>query len=418
MNQYWTGSKEKIPIFIHNETDSFSPLPAESPGPFAPVWQMSPPPTLDVSVVNYDLFSNSVFQPLYQQVVDNAAPAWSDFCNTTALFGTSAPNSSGGGPQSILLLPVVSADSPRGVPAVLTSAWDWQAYLQGVLPPDVDGVIVVLADPYSRTATFQVDGLNATFVGTGELFDRAYAEMVYTAQITCDRPLSPAFAQLSRILQGQMNGPTFIGAEDQPPSSCGYTMYIYPSETFEVAYTGGNAPALYCTIVVLIVVGTTLAFLLFDCYTRRKEDAILARAERAHAIIASLFPEAVQDRLLGMADESQSRPANRTLGLAGKAGLKTYLRDSDGLRVESLDLDTKPIADLWPDTTVCFCDCVGFTAWSSTREPAQIFLLLETIFSAFDEIAKEHGVFKVSVPLTTWHRYLRRRELRFSLISH
>jgi hypothetical protein len=166
------------------------------------------------------------------------------------------------------------------------------------------------------------------------------------------------------------------------------------------------------------VVGTTLAFLLFDCYTRRKEDAILARAERAHAIIASLFPEAVQDRLLGMADESQSRPANRTLGLAGKAGLKTYLRDSDGLRVESLDLDTKPIADLWPDTTVCFCDCVGFTAWSSTREPAQIFLLLETIFSAFDEIAKEHGVFKVSVPLTTWHRYLRRRELRFSLISH
>jgi len=42
-----------------------------------------------------------------------------------------------------------------------------------------------------------------------------------------------------------------------------------------------------------------------------------------------------------------------------------------------------------------FCDIVGFTAWSSTREPAQIFTLLETIFSAFDEIASLRGVFKV-----------------------
>lgn len=46
-------------------------------------------------------------------------------------------------------------------------------------------------------------------------------------------------------------------------------------------------------------------------------------------------------------------------------------------------------------TTVMFADLVGFTAWSSVREPAHVFTLLETIYSAFDKIAKRRRVFKV-----------------------
>jgi class 3 adenylate cyclase len=42
-----------------------------------------------------------------------------------------------------------------------------------------------------------------------------------------------------------------------------------------------------------------------------------------------------------------------------------------------------------------FADLVGFTVWSSVREPAQVFTLLETIYSAFDKIAKRRHVFKV-----------------------
>lgn len=37
----------------------------------------------------------------------------------------------------------------------------------------------------------------------------------------------------------------------------------------------------------------------------------------------------------------------------------------------------------------------GFTAWSSVREPAQVFVLLETIYQSFDKIAKQRKVFKV-----------------------
>jgi class 3 adenylate cyclase len=42
-----------------------------------------------------------------------------------------------------------------------------------------------------------------------------------------------------------------------------------------------------------------------------------------------------------------------------------------------------------------FADIVGFTAWSSMREPSQVFTLLETIYQAFDEIAQRRHIFKV-----------------------
>ena len=40
-------------------------------------------------------------------------------------------------------------------------------------------------------------------------------------------------------------------------------------------------------------------------------------------------------------------------------------------------------------------DITGFTAWCSEREPSQVFLLLESIYSEYDAIAKKRKVFKV-----------------------
>jgi class 3 adenylate cyclase len=56
---------------------------------------------------------------------------------------------------------------------------------------------------------------------------------------------------------------------------------------------------------------------------------------------------------------------------------------------------SRPIADLFPNSTVLFGDLVGFTAWSSVRQPSQVFILLETLYYRFDQTAKKFGVFKV-----------------------
>lgn len=42
-----------------------------------------------------------------------------------------------------------------------------------------------------------------------------------------------------------------------------------------------------------------------------------------------------------------------------------------------------------------FADLAGFTLWSSTRSPEDVFTLLESLYGAFDSIAKKRRVFKV-----------------------
>ena len=54
-----------------------------------------------------------------------------------------------------------------------------------------------------------------------------------------------------------------------------------------------------------------------------------------------------------------------------------------------------PIVDLFSETTIMFADISGFTAWSSEREPSQVFYLLEMLYHAFDQLASRLGVFKV-----------------------
>jgi len=55
----------------------------------------------------------------------------------------------------------------------------------------------------------------------------------------------------------------------------------------------------------------------------------------------------------------------------------------------------QPIADLFPHRTAMFVDIEVFTAWSSTREPAQVFILLQTVYQNFDTLATHCRVFKV-----------------------
>jgi class 3 adenylate cyclase len=77
--------------------------------------------------------------------------------------------------------------------------------------------------------------------------------------------------------------------------------------------------------------------------------------------------------------------------VANNAKLKSFLNGVSDIS----ERNDQPIADLFPHCTVMFADISGFTAWSSTREPAQVFILLQTIYQRFDLIAKKKQVFKV-----------------------
>lgn len=94
-----------------------------------------------------------------------------------------------------------------------------------------------------------------------------------------------------------------------------------------------------------------------------------------------------------MADENnQASSILRKSNRKGKTPEDSNTKDLNG--ADNV-FGSRPIADLFPETTLMFSDLVGFTAWSSVREPSQVFTLLETVYHCFDEIAKKRRVFKV-----------------------
>ena len=100
---------------------------------------------------------------------------------------------------------------------------------------------------------------------------------------------------------------------------------------------------------------------------------IIFPVEKSNAIIASLFPSNVRDRLFGenagndnASQASRGSRSKRSFGFR----LRTYL--TEGADASDNGGDSNPIADLFPECTVLFADIVGFTAWSSMREPAQV----------------------------------------------
>jgi class 3 adenylate cyclase len=138
---------------------------------------------------------------------------------------------------------------------------------------------------------------------------------------------------------------------------------------------------------------------LYDYVVRRRQILLMSKATRSNAILSSLFPAQVRERLM---DEQDDPEAKKKFGLGAvptrraSSPFSTSSRNVEtGAVSGALLMQSKPIADLFPSATVMFADIAGFTAWSSTRDPAQVFTLLEQIYSTFDAVAKKRKVFKV-----------------------
>jgi hypothetical protein len=133
----------------------------------------------------------------------------------------------------------------------------------------------------------------------------------------------------------------------------------------------------------------------------RRQRRVLLEAQRTNALVGSLFPEAVRDRLLKQSEDKRKggmfKKRSGEVEAAPKLRLKSFMADDNRATLANMAgvSNTEPIADLFPKATVLFADIAGFTAWSSEREPSQVFALLETLYGGIDNIARKLGVFKV-----------------------
>ena len=376
-----------ITDFIYRKTTR-SFLPEVEFPTYSPVWQLSPAPR-DTSVVNFNLFNHPTFKRLVEFSDFTREAAISEVLDTFLVFGTSAPQK-GDDPQSIAVLPVFQEpqDKTSEIVGHVVAVIPWGQFFEGILQEGHDGVHVVLEESCGNAFTYILNGGNATFLGIGDLHDPAYTSEGQSTEFVA--------------YDGDLSG---LNPEDGN-DHCEYTISVYPTHTYESDYESTD-PWLFALIVVCVFIFTSMVFVIYDCTVTRRQQKVNQVALQSTAIVSSLFPAHVRDTLM----RQQEEPAKKKLsGFQGKGNVSQAAAKAGvggdgefGLMDGSQSADdtiasgdrSKPIADLFPSATVLFMDIAGFTAWSSQREPAQVFMLLETIYRSFDKLAKQRKVFKV-----------------------
>lgn len=368
------------------------PFQEDAGGPYLPTWQTSP--VFYTSYVNENMLRQSTTS-MPEQVLDvvleeqqallggllQAPPGRTDHANPqTAFFATLRSFSEGGqalyegDPMANLYVPVFDNFLPQNqttTVAVISATFQWQDYFKNVLPSNVNGIVVVLDNHCDGYYTYELFGPDVVLKGSGDLHN-------------------PRFDQYQRktaLVMDRLDDGTDVGGVEVSHSDCIYTIHVYPSQMYYDEYIN-NVPLAITACIAGLFVFATVIFMVYNKVVEHRQTVVLAKATTSTAIVTSLFPKNVTDRLLE--NEANNGQGTKKGGDTQKDKLRGFLNGKD-----SDDDQGKPIADLFPKCTVFFGDIAGFTSWSSNREPTEVFILLQELYKAFDDNAKRRRVFKV-----------------------
>lgn len=315
----------------------------------APLWQISPAaaPPINVNLLSDERVAtlygammatrHSILSPAYQieELFDFAFDPEEKYLKVE--------------PHAFLLEPVFAtyaADSD--IVALLIGLTSYKNLFTRLLPDDKHGIIAVVTDTCGLDITYELNGVHAKFLGYEDLHDPDWEDHVRTTSLEA-YPL-------------------------EVEGICQHFLSLYPSNEYRSLFDT-NRPLVFTLITVAAFVATLLLMIAYDVTVNRRQEKTMKIALRSNAVVSSLFPQAVRDRIMEDAMDQQNSKGN------GNGKTKNESNEDD-------NLEDRPIADFYPNVSVCFADISGFTAWSSTREPFQVFTLLETLFSHFDSIAK------------------------------
>ncbi|KAL7569354.1 hypothetical protein ACA910_010443 [Epithemia clementina (nom. ined.)] len=275
-------------------------------------------------------------------------------------------------------------ESHQVVGVIATTSF-WRRLFENILSPGSRGLVAVIGSDCNQTFTFQIDGPYVKYHGKGDLHNRDYNGF-------------GRFSYMATLGQRALRERQYSGFPLNA-DYCPYWIRLFPSDDMKAQHESTD-PIIFTIVTVSIFIFTTLFFLVYDCVSERRQKKVLQVAVQSTAVVSSLFPQVFRDRIF----RSQEGKANHKERMStARLRLQHFLRQDDnsyGMESSRRDPaaheeDNLPIAELFSDTTVMFADIAGFTAWSSVREPAQVFTLLETLYGSFDRLAARRGVFKV-----------------------
>eukprot|EP00526_Cylindrotheca_closterium_P004007 CAMPEP_0113645796 /NCGR_PEP_ID=MMETSP0017_2-20120614/24155_1 /TAXON_ID=2856 /ORGANISM="Cylindrotheca closterium" /LENGTH=1160 /DNA_ID=CAMNT_0000557583 /DNA_START=12 /DNA_END=3494 /DNA_ORIENTATION=- /assembly_acc=CAM_ASM_000147 len=331
-----------------------------------PVSQFGPG-LVNSSLIMMDLFSHPTLRKDMSVSLKYSEPVLSEPSDVSFLMDHILPhtNYTNGTKRSYLIYPVrEDFRQDSDTMGFLIGIVSWEAFFNFNLPPTVNGIYTVVKSNCGKKFTFVRNGNKPSFFESDDTHDPRY---------DVDKVMYPFFERQAGNL------------EEVDTEFCQFDLDIYPSDDFRASFDPTD-PSIYAGLIVVAFVFFGAIFFLYDRFTKNRQKKLQEQAKRAEAIVTSVFPEGVGLRLIQQAHQEATNPQS------SKKMLNSFLSKND---MTGANLRRKPIADLFPNTTVMFADIVGFTAWSSTREPSQVFILLETVYKEFDTLAKQREVFKV-----------------------
>ena len=317
----------------------------ENKGPYLPIYQSSP--VMKKRFINENILARSNMSVLALGAIWNKTAVLGGFVSahhgkssnsnpTTSFFSTlrsineKKQTNYLGDPMSYLTIPIFDSHdvSQRKVVGVIQALIHWRSYFQHILPQGLPGISVVLENTCGDSYSYEIQGEEAYI--TGNRYDANFKK----------------YGKSAVFHSNHIQDGTVTGVSLNEDMGCRYKISIYPTQMFYDQYNTDTPLAITFAIAVVFIF-TICMFLLYDRLVEQRQNIVLARAAHSTAIVSSLFPKNVRDRLLKM-DEPEN---NNMLGFGSKHRIKGFLNDGEKKEEES---DT-PIADLFPNVSYLFC---------------------------------------------------------------
>jgi class 3 adenylate cyclase len=119
-----------------------------------------------------------------------------------------------------------------------------------------------------------------------------------------------------------------------------------------------------------------------------QEERLREAKKHEHELLQSIIPQNIIEHLLEVNQEKKGALSPRMSG-SGESFLGLY-------DFQMIDDDkVSAMAQHYSQVTVFFADIVGFTNMSSHSTPAEIMIMLNRLFTLFDDICDNHNIYKV-----------------------
>jgi hypothetical protein len=340
-----------------------------------PLWQINPSAEKrHLNMFNLNTLSNGVVDLLRTTKVPQFTPIMEQEMADFFLRGDDQADAVAG-PRSLIMFPILD-DTTGEMLAISGAEVDWITYFNDVL---LEGhkTDIVLTSTCSPSHTYQVTGTVATYRGEGDLHDSKYSSKAQTTTL--------------EELSESANWDDFPAPSDLSDSSyaegCFYGITVYPTQEYESIYVTSWPIAYTLAAAALTLVAVSL-FAIYVYLADRRQRQVLDSAAKSNAIIKSLFPAVVRDRLFGgVMGSTHSRNTGSHGGGGGvgrrrlgntsqnvslntddnhltnpKIRLTNFLTSSFPNEMESLtQREDEPIAEMFSNTTVVRLDIVRRT---------------------------------------------------------